>query len=57
MLDQALEFCRDGDILVVTKLDRLARSMFHLQSIVNTLERKNVGFIVVDQKINTTTPT
>ena len=53
----ALEFCREGDVLVITKLDRLARSMFDLQDITKTLERKGVDFIVLDQNIDTTTPT
>ena len=44
-------------MLVVTKLDRLARSMFDLQAIVATLERKKVDLVVLDQKIDTTTPT
>ncbi|HWY16795.1 MAG TPA: recombinase family protein [Rhizomicrobium sp.] len=29
-LEAALEFCREGDVFIVTKLDRLARSMIHL---------------------------
>lgn len=56
-VNDALEFCREGDVLVVTKLDRLARSMFDLQAIVATLERKKVDLVVLDQKIDTTTPT
>lgn len=56
-VNEALEFCREGDVLVVTKLDRLARSMFDLQSIVATLERKKVDLVVLDQQIDTTTPT
>lgn len=55
-VNDALEFCREGDALVVTKLDRLARSMFDLQQIAHTLERKKVDFIVLDQQIDTTTP-
>lgn len=56
-VNAALEFCREGDVLVITKLDRLARSMFDLQDITKTLERKGVDFIVLDQNIDTTTPT
>ena len=56
-LMSALDFCREGDVLVITKLDRLARSMFDLQQIVATLERKKVDFVVLDQNIDTTTPT
>ena len=56
-LQRALEFCRDGDVLVVTKLDRLARSMNDLTGITSQLEKKGCGFIVVDQNIDTTVPT
>jgi DNA invertase Pin-like site-specific DNA recombinase len=48
-LQKALEFSREGDTLVVTKLDRLARSMGDLWGIVNTLESKGVAFKVLDQ--------
>jgi DNA invertase Pin-like site-specific DNA recombinase len=53
----ALEYCREGDVLVITKLDRLARSTFDLQGIVQELERKKVDLVVLDQKIDTTTAT
>ncbi|MEB4589515.1 recombinase family protein [Candidatus Thiothrix sp. Deng01] len=57
-LQRALEFCRDGDVLVITKLDRLARSMGDLWAIVRNLESKGVGFKVLDQAgMDTTTPT
>lgn len=55
-VNAALEFCREGDVLVTTKLDRLARSMFDLQDITKTLSRKGVDFVVLDQSIDTTTP-
>lgn len=55
-VNAAVEFCREGDVLVITKLDRLARSMFDLQEITKTLNRKGVDFIVLDQSIDTTTP-
>jgi DNA invertase Pin-like site-specific DNA recombinase len=38
-----LEFARESDILVVTKLDRLARSVQDLMVILQTLESKRVG--------------
>lgn len=47
-LDAALEYVRDGDTLVVTKLDRLARSTTDLLSIVAELERKGVGLRIID---------
>jgi len=40
----------------VTKLDRLARSMFDLQNILKQLETNAVDFVVLDQQIDTTTP-
>lgn len=55
-LENALSFCRDGDVLVVTKLDRLARSMFDLQNILKRLQNTKVDFVVLDQQIDTTTP-
>ena len=47
-LNTALEFVREGDALVVTRLDRLARSTTDLLSIVATLERKGVALRVLD---------
>ena len=56
-LEAAIEFAREGDVLVVTKLDRLARSVPHLCEIGSRLEAKGVGLKVLDQAIDTTTPT
>ena len=56
-LNNAIEFVREGDVLIITKLDRLARSMNDLTSITNQLNKKGAGFVVVDQDIDTTTPT
>ena len=56
-LEAAIEFAREGDILVVTKLDRLARSVPHLCEIGSRLDAKGVGLKVLDQAIDTTTPT
>lgn len=56
-LDEALEFCRDGDTLTVTKLDRLARSTQHLLSIVEKLEGKGVSLEILAMGIDTGTPT
>ena len=43
-----LAYVRDGDVLVITKLDRLARSMVHFWSIWQQLETKGVSFRVLD---------
>ena len=56
-LAAALEFVRTGDTLVCTRLDRLARSVGHLCSIAETLSRKGVALQVLDQAIDTSTPT
>ena len=52
-LKACLEYVREGDTLVVTRLDRLARSTFHLCQIADTLERKQVNLQVLDQNIDT----
>jgi len=54
-LKQCLDYVRDGDVLVITKLDRLARSTLDLHKIVEQLNSKNVGFKVLDHSIDTTT--
>lgn len=52
-LQACLEFVREGDTLVITRLDRLARSLLHLCEIAADLERKNVQLKVLDQNIDT----
>lgn len=47
-LERCLEYCREGDTLVVTKLDRLARSTADLYRIVSELQAKGVAFKVLD---------
>ena len=51
-----MDFVREGDILFITKLDRLARSVIDLQNIAKFLEDKNVNLKVIQQNIDTTTP-
>jgi DNA invertase Pin-like site-specific DNA recombinase len=52
-LRACLDYVREGDTLVVTRLDRLARSTLHLCQIAAELERKQVSLLVLDQSINT----
>lgn len=56
-LDKAL-LCagRPGDRLVVTKLDRLGRSLEHLIGLANQLQARRVDLVVLDQGIDTSTP-
>ncbi|MCA9968145.1 MAG: recombinase family protein, partial [Anaerolineales bacterium] len=56
-LQACLEYVRQGDTLVVTKLDRLARSTLHLCQIAEELERKQVALQVLDQNIDTNSAT
>ncbi|RWO19076.1 recombinase family protein [Mesorhizobium sp.] len=56
-LAEALRFVRKGDTLVVTKVDRLARSAAHLHQIVEDLDKRGVGFRVLnDPSLDTTKP-
>ncbi len=48
-LEACLDYVREGDTLVVTRLDRLARSTLHLCQIAETLQRKGVDLQVLDQ--------
>lgn len=56
-LEAALEFTREGDALVVTKLDRLARSILHLGSVLQRLETKGVALRIINLGVDTATPT
>lgn len=56
-LTEALSFLREGDTLIVWKLDRLGRSMSHLLQTVADLEGRGVGFKSLTENIDTTTPT
>ena len=56
-LEQALDFVREGDAIVVTKLDRLARSVADLVRIVERMTRKGVGLRVLAMGVDTATPT
>jgi DNA invertase Pin-like site-specific DNA recombinase len=56
-LADAIRFARKGDALMVTRLDRLARSVLDLHTIARELEAKGADLIVTEQSIDTTTPT
>ncbi|PFG32387.1 recombinase family protein [Sanguibacter antarcticus] len=55
-LDDALAYLRGGDTLVVTKLDRLGRSVRNLKEVADGLELRGVGLKALSQGIDTTTP-
>ncbi len=55
-LDEALGYLRAGDTLVVTKLDRLGRSVRNLKALADDLQARHVGLRALSQGIDTTTP-
>jgi len=55
-LDRMLDQLRDGDVIVVTKYDRLARSLRDLLDIVAAIEERGAGFRSLAEDIDTTTP-
>jgi DNA invertase Pin-like site-specific DNA recombinase len=56
-LQACLDYVREGDTLVITRLDRLARSTLHLCQVAELLARKSVHLQVLDQQVDTHTPT
>lgn len=55
-LDRLLDQLRDGDVIVVTKCDRLARSLRDLLDIVEIIKVRGAGFLSLAEDIDTTTP-
>lgn len=55
-LDKLLEQLRDGDVVTVTKYDRLARSLKDLLEIVEAIRDRGAGFRSLAEDIDTTTP-
>ncbi|MGL4709832.1 MAG: recombinase family protein [Aeromonas veronii] len=56
-LAQLLNFVREGDVVLVTKLDRLARNTRHLLEVSEYLQSKRVALRILNLGINTSTPT
>jgi DNA invertase Pin-like site-specific DNA recombinase len=54
-LDEALNYVRKGDTLVVWRLDRLGRSLPHLITTMTDLEERGIGFKSLTENIDTTT--
>lgn len=52
-LETVLDFIREGDTLVITRIDRLARSLFDLESIVRQLEERGAKLKALEQPIDT----
>ncbi|UDL88391.1 recombinase family protein [Mesorhizobium sp. PAMC28654] len=59
-LDEALRFLREGDTLLVTKMDRLARDLRTLLAVVDDLDKRGIGLRILDfagETINTRSAT
>src|SRR5574339_1059374 len=54
-LEDALGYVREGDILVVWRLDRLGRSLKHLIETITELNKQGIGFKSIQENIDTTT--
>ena len=55
-LDRMVDQLRPGDVVVVTKYDRLSRSLQDLLAIVDAIQGKGAGFRSLAEDIDTTTP-
>ena len=55
-LQEALDYMREGDTLIVWKLSRLARSLTQVMTTVKQLEERGINLRALTQKIDTTTP-
>ncbi|MCU7708339.1 recombinase family protein [Priestia sp. JV24] len=56
-LHKALDYLREGDKLIVYKIDRLARSTFDLHKIAKELEERGIGLVFIKEQIDFTTST
>lgn len=54
-LQKALNFVKEGDVFIVTRLDRCSRSVLDLYNILETLNKKQVAFIATEQQFDTST--
>ena len=54
-LNKLLEHLREGDTIIICKLDRLGRSLHHLVNLIDDLNKKNIGLVSLNDPIDTTT--
>ena len=55
--ERCIEFAREGDVVVITKLDRFARSITDLWNNINRLEEKGAHLHILNLNLDTSTPT
>ena len=53
-LDKMLDYVREGDTIVVTKIDRLGRSLSQVLNVLEEFRKENIGFVAIQQGIDTT---
>lgn len=56
-LDRMLDVARDGDVIVVWRLDRLGRNMSHLLALIEQLAHRQIGFRSLTEQLDTTSAT
>jgi len=56
-LASMIDYCREGDVIICTKLDRIGRSTTDVLGIVKKLEDKGVSFRCLNINLDTSTPT
>ena len=54
-LKEAIDFCRSGDVFVVSRLDRCSRNVKDLHTIIDLLHEKDVDFKATEQELDTST--
>jgi len=54
---KCMNYLREGDTLVITKLDRLARSVIHLAKVAERFQEESIDLVVIDQAIDTSSST
>ncbi|MBL4630782.1 MAG: recombinase family protein [Paraglaciecola sp.] len=54
---KCMNYLREGDTLVITRLDRLARSVIHLSQVAERFQEESIDLVVIDQAIDTSTAT
>ena len=57
IFQEMLDYCREGDVIMITKLDRGFRSVSHMGQVLDELEKKGVALQILDLNIDTNTPT
>ncbi|NLC22061.1 MAG: recombinase family protein, partial [Halomonadaceae bacterium] len=53
-IDALVDYVREGDVVVITKLDRLGRSLKQVLNVLDQLKEKEVNVVALDQPIDTT---